>query len=168
MTAVAEPTGTLAAALEHTTRLLKSDPVLASEQASEILKVVPATRGANAARRRRRAAGDPLAALEALQPLVANDPNGQQPLRIGITLGELDRRADALAALRRAVALRPDMPDAWREIGDLLTMQGDSEEPTPRMHATSRHRPRIRGSCRQRSPCAMARLGRRSCNCVSI
>ena len=46
---------------------------------------------------------------------------------MGITLVALDRRADALAALRRAVALKPDMPDAWREIGDLLILQGDVE-----------------------------------------
>ena len=42
-----------------------------------------------------------------------------------MTLGALDRRDEALAALRRAVALKPDMPDAWREIGDYLTFQGD-------------------------------------------
>jgi len=129
MTAVAEPTGTLAAALEHTTRLLKSDPVLASEQASEILKVVPAHPVARMLLGvARRAAGDPHAALGALQPLVADQPEwAAAHYELGITLGGLDRRADALAALRRAVALRPDMPDAWREIGDLLTMQGDSE-----------------------------------------
>ena len=128
MTAVAEPTGTLAAALEHTTRLLKSDPVLASEQAGEILKVVPAHPVARMLLGvARRAAGDPLGALQALQPLVAEQPQSAAAhYEMGLTLIGLDRRADALAALRRAVALKPDMPDAWREIGDLLTMQGDS------------------------------------------
>src|SRR5271155_5880078 len=129
MTPVAEPTGTLATALEHATRLLRTDPVLASEQAGEILKVAPghpmATLLMGVARR---AAGDPVAALETLEPLVAGQPNwAAAHYEVGITLGALDRPADALAALRRAVALRPDMPNAWREIGDLLTLQGDSQ-----------------------------------------
>jgi tetratricopeptide (TPR) repeat protein len=129
MAPIAEPTGTLAAALEHTTRLLKSDPVLASEQAGEILKVVPAHPTARLLLGiARRAAGDPSAALEALEPLIAAQPNwAAAHYEMGITLGALDRRADALAALRRAIALKPDMPDAWREIGDLLILQGDSQ-----------------------------------------
>jgi tetratricopeptide (TPR) repeat protein len=129
MTPAAEPTGTLAAALEHTRRLLKSDPLLASEQATEILKVIPAQPEARLLLGiARRAAGDPLASLEALEPLVGAQPKwAAAHYEMGITLGALDRRADALAALRRAITLKPDMPDAWREIGDLLTLQGDSQ-----------------------------------------
>jgi tetratricopeptide (TPR) repeat protein len=128
MTAVPEPTGTLEAALEHTTRLLKSDPVLAAEQAGEILKVVP---GHPVARMllgvARREAGDPPAGLAVLESLTAEQPRwAAAHYEVGLTLGALDRRDEALAALRRAVALSPDMPDAWREIGDLLTAQGDS------------------------------------------
>ena len=129
MVPAAEPTGTLAAALEHTTRLLKSDPVLAAEQAGEILKVVPGHPMAllllGVARR---AAGDILAAFETLEALIAAQPNSAAAhYEMAITLVALDRRADALAALRRAVALKPDMPDAWREIGDLLILQGDPQ-----------------------------------------
>jgi tetratricopeptide (TPR) repeat protein len=129
MTVVAEPTGTLATALEHTTRLLRSDPVLASEQAGEILKVVPAHPMARLLLGvARRASGDPVAALEALKPLLATQPNWAAAYyEMGITLGALERRVDALAALRRAVGLSPGMPDAWREIGDLLTLAGDSQ-----------------------------------------
>ena len=129
MTAATEPTGTLATALEHTTRLLKTDPMLASEQATEILKVVPAHPVARLLLGiARRAAGNPLAALETLAPLSAEQPEwAPAHYELGITLGGLDRRADALASLQRAVALRPDMPDAWREIGDLLMMQGDRD-----------------------------------------
>jgi len=128
MTAVSEPTGTLETALEHTTRLLKSDPVLAAEQAGEILKVVP---GHPVARMllgvARREAGDPPAGLAVLESLSAEQPRwAAAHYEVGLTLGALDRRDEALAALRRAVALSPDMPDAWREIGDLLTAQGDS------------------------------------------
>src|SRR5271170_4364526 len=128
MAPAAEQTGTLAAALEQTTRLLSSDPVLASEQASEILKVVPGHPMAllllGVARR---AAGDALGALQTLEPLIAAQPNSAAAhYERGITLVALDRRAEALAALRRAIALKPDMPNAWREIGDLLILQGDS------------------------------------------
>ena len=37
----AEPTGSLETALAHTRRLLDSNPVMAAEQAGEILKVAP-------------------------------------------------------------------------------------------------------------------------------
>jgi tetratricopeptide (TPR) repeat protein len=129
MTTAAEPTGTLAAALQHAARLLRSDPLLAAEQAAEILKVAPAHPAATlllgAARR---AAGDPAAALETLQPLIAGHPTwaaGQYEL--GMTLSDLERHDDALSALQRAVALQPDMPDAWREIGDRLALRGELE-----------------------------------------
>ena len=41
MNATADPTGTLAVAMQHANRLLESQPMLAAEQAREILKVVP-------------------------------------------------------------------------------------------------------------------------------
>src|ERR1700722_5208827 len=117
-TAVPEPPGTLAAALEHTTRLLKSDPVLAAEQAGEILKVAPQHPVARILLGvARREAGDPLAALKVLESLAAGHPKwAAAHYEMGLTLGALDRRDDSQAALRRAVALQPDMPDAWREI----------------------------------------------------
>jgi tetratricopeptide (TPR) repeat protein len=129
MTVVPEPTGTVAKALEHTVRLLRTNPILAAEQAGEILKVAPAHPVARMLLGvARRAAGDPLGALQALEPLVAEQPKwAVAHYENGITLGALDRRDDALAALRRAVALSPEMPDAWREIGDLLTLRGDSK-----------------------------------------
>ena len=85
MPPIAEPTGTLAAALEHTTRLLESDPLLASEQAAEILKVVP---GHPTARLllgvALRAAGDPAAALQAFEPSARRAAQlGRRPLREG-------------------------------------------------------------------------------------
>ena len=128
MTAVAEPTGTVATALEHAKRLLRTDPLLAAEQAGEILKVAPSHPVASLLLGvARRAAGDSLAALAVLETLVAEQPRwAAAHYELGITLGALDRRDEALAALRGAVALKPDMPDAWREIGDLLTLRGDS------------------------------------------
>jgi predicted Zn-dependent protease len=44
---------------------------------------------------------------------------------LGLTLGEAGDQKAAAAALRRAVALKQDMPDAWRALGDALTALGD-------------------------------------------
>ncbi len=129
MTEAAPPTGTLAQALDHAARLLKSDPRSAVGQAGEILKVAPGHPVAmlllGAAWR---AAGDAAAALETLQPLVHAQPRSAAAhYELGMTLGDLDQHEAALKALRRAVLLKPDMPDAWREIGDRLTLKGDLE-----------------------------------------
>jgi predicted Zn-dependent protease len=129
MTAATEPTGTLAVALEHATRLLHSDPVLASQQASEILKVAPGHPMATLLLAvARRMTGDNASALTILEHLVATQPNwAAAHYELGVALGDAQQRKAALVALRRAVALKPDMPDAWREIGDQLTMLGDKE-----------------------------------------
>src|SRR5882672_8932933 len=128
MGSVTEPTGTLETALSHTKRLLESNPALAAEQAGEILKVAPghpmATLLLAVARRMN---GDTASALTILEHLVATQPNwAAAHYELGIVLGEAQQRDAALVAFRRAVALKPDMPDAWREIGDHLTVQGDS------------------------------------------
>src|SRR6516225_7961979 len=69
----AEPTGTLAQALQHAARLLDREPLLAAEQAVEILKVFPAHPGATLLLgSARRAAGNPAAALAVLQALTEN------------------------------------------------------------------------------------------------
>jgi tetratricopeptide (TPR) repeat protein len=39
----------------------------------------------------------------------------------GLALGRLGRGEDAIASLRRAVALKPALPDAWRALGDHYT-----------------------------------------------
>ena len=129
MSTAAEPTGTLAEALQHAAKLLNRDPLLAAEQAVEILKVFPAHPGAMLLLgSARRAAGNPAAALAVLQPLIAAHPTwAVAHFELGLTLSDLESHEDALSALRRAVELRPDMPDAWREIGDRLALKGDTE-----------------------------------------
>jgi tetratricopeptide (TPR) repeat protein len=117
--------GTLDVALAHAARLLQSDPKLAAEQASEILKVVPghpvATLLLGSARG---ATGETDAALQILEQLTRAQPNwAAAHYELGLAL--LDARRPAIAALRRAVALKPDMPDAWRTLGDQLTIEGD-------------------------------------------
>jgi len=123
----AEPTGTIDTALAHTERLLQIDPSLAAEQAGEILKAVPnhplALLLLGSARR---LGGDYAGALTVLQPLAsAQAKSAAAHYELGLVLGDLGKPQAALAALRHAVALKPEMPDAWRAIGDHLVATGD-------------------------------------------
>jgi predicted Zn-dependent protease len=128
MSTTPEPVGTLEAALAHAARLLESRPDLAAEQAAEILKSVPqhalATLLLGVARRR---GGDAGAALQALQPLAALHPEwALAQYELALAYGEREHTAEAVAALHRALALKPDMADAWRALGDQLTIAGDA------------------------------------------
>jgi tetratricopeptide (TPR) repeat protein len=44
---------------------------------------------------------------------------------LGVALGRLGHRKEALATLRRAVRLKPDLAEAWRSLADLLLESGD-------------------------------------------
>src|SRR5688572_9732537 len=128
MSATSEPVGTLQTALAHTQRLLTSEPRLAAEQATEILKVAPghplATLLLGVAQRR---SGDAAASQSTLEPLAQSQPNwAAAHFELGLTLGVCRNGEGAVAALRRAVTLKPEMPDAWRALGDHLTAIGDA------------------------------------------
>ena len=128
MSATSEPVGTLETALAHTQRLLTSEPRLAAEQATEILKVAPghplATLLLGVAHRR---SGDAAAVAGVLEPLAQSQPNwAAAHYELGLTLGARRNGEGAVAALRRAVSLKPEMPDAWRALGDHLTAIGDA------------------------------------------
>jgi tetratricopeptide (TPR) repeat protein len=128
MSATSEPVGTLETALAHTQRLLTSEPRLAAEQATEILKVAPghplATLLLGVAQRR---AGDAAASQAVLEPLAQSQPNwAAAHYELGVTFGALRSGEAAVAALRRAVSLKPEMPDAWRALGDHLTAIDDT------------------------------------------
>lgn len=128
MTATSEPVGTLETALAHTQRLMTSEPRLAAEQATEVLKVAPghplATLLLGVAQRRAR---DAAASLAVLEPLAQSQPKwAAAHYELGLTQGALRNGEAAVAALRRAVALKPEMPDAWRALGDHLTAIGDT------------------------------------------
>lgn len=121
--------GTLDQALAHAERLLERDPSLAAEQAAEILKVVP---GHPAALRVLAIAqameGDADAALDILMPLARAQPSwAQVHFDLGVVLGQRGRGEEAIAALRRAVAVKPGLPQAWRLLGDHLLAAGDHE-----------------------------------------
>jgi len=61
-------------------------------------------------------------ALAKTQPRSANTHH-----ELGLTLAALGEGGSAIHALRRAVSLKRDMPDAWRALGDQLSLSGDGE-----------------------------------------
>jgi predicted Zn-dependent protease len=130
MSKAAEPLGSVEVALAHATRLLQSNPLLAAEQASEILRAVPgnplATLLLGVARR---SGGDAAGAAEVLAALVAIHPQwalAHYELALALALGGAEHNAAAIAALQRAVQLKPDLVDAWRALGDEFTVAGDA------------------------------------------
>src|SRR5690242_17123051 len=110
MTHAHEPTASVEVALAHASQLLSTDPALAGRQATEILRVVgdhPVARlllGAS-----RSACGDAEGATRILEPLAQEQPRSPAvQLELGIALGRGGRGDDAVAALRRALALKPE------------------------------------------------------------
>ena len=121
-------TASLEVALAHAARLLATDPELAAEQATEILDVVgdhPVALlllGAS-----HRARGNPQHALDILAPLAAAQPRwAKAHFESGLALGGVGRGEEAIAALRQAVALKPDLPGAWLALADQLAAVGDA------------------------------------------
>src|SRR3984885_7043266 len=123
-----EPVGSIEVALAHATRLLDSSPVLAAEQAGEILKASPAHPLATLLLGvAQRTGGDAAAASDVLNTLVAVHPQwALAHYEVALALSVLPRNAPAISALQRAVTLKPDMADAWRALGDELTIAGDA------------------------------------------
>ena len=128
MSSASEPVGSLDVALAHTARLLEKDPALAAEQANEILKAVPGHPHARLLLGiAHRLGGDPPMALAALEPLAREQPNSAATwYELGVALGEARRVPEAVAALRRALQLKPDVPDAWRLLADYLDVIDDA------------------------------------------
>ena len=147
----ASASGTLEQALAHAERLLQRDPALAVEQLEEILQVAgahPLALQLLAAAHLRQ--GDAQAALDILLPLAPSQPTwAALQLDLGVVLGRLGRGEEAIAALRRAVALKPDLPQAWRELGDHLMAAGEQDAADAAyarhvLHST--HDPRLMGA----------------------
>jgi tetratricopeptide (TPR) repeat protein len=124
-----EPVGSIDVALAHASRLLDRNPVLAAEQAGEILKVAPNQPVAMLlAAVAQRMTGQIAPALASLERLVSVQPNwAAAHYEWGVALGDAGQHEAALIALRRAVTLKPDLPDAWREIAAQLHRVGERD-----------------------------------------
>ena len=121
--------GTLEQALAHAASLLERDPVLAVEQLDEILQVAA---GHPVALQLLAAAcslqGDAQGALDILIPLAQAQPNWAMiHFELGLALGRCGRGQEAIQALHRALALKPDLPQAWRALGDHLMAAGEQD-----------------------------------------
>ncbi|HYB66188.1 MAG TPA: sulfotransferase [Steroidobacteraceae bacterium] len=162
-----QPVGTLEVALGHARELLAKDAGLAAQQAQEILTAAP---GHPLARlilgAAHRISGRTRAALEVLEPLAREQPRGAPvQLELGIALGEAGRPDEAIAALRRALLLKSDSPDAWRALADQLDAQGDApgaDEARARYLEAATRDPRLLAAAgalvRNELPLAEARL----------
>ena len=124
-----ERTGPLDAALAHGAKLLETKPNLAEQQAEAILEAAPdhpvALRLLGVAKRLQ---GDLAGARAVLEDLAARQPRwAAAHYELGLTLAALNQDQTAIAAFRRATEIEPGFAEAWRAIGDNLTLMGDTE-----------------------------------------
>ena len=121
-------TASLEVALAHATHLLEAEPVLAEEQATEILRAVgDHPRALHVLAMARVRQGDDQAAVGVLGPLARACPDWAQAHRdFGGALARLGRFDEAVAALRQATTLQPEMADAWLALADALRANGDA------------------------------------------
>ena len=122
-----EPVGSLSTALAHAERLLGRSPANAELQAREILKVVPGQEHAlRFLAKALRLQGKVLEARDILAGLAWTHPNSAEvQFELGTTLAELGEPAEAISALRRALALDHNLGGAWLALADQLTLIGD-------------------------------------------
>jgi tetratricopeptide (TPR) repeat protein len=66
-----------------------------------------------------------LAAEQAAEILKVVPAHGPATMLLGLAFRRSGRKQDATSALQRAVSLDPNMPDAWRSLGDQLFENGD-------------------------------------------
>ena len=119
--------GTLQTALKNALELLAHDPLLAEEQAREILKVYPDTHKAerilaSALRLQKK----PQQGLDILSLLLTE--YGDSPeflLEYAQCLGGVGRGEESIATLRKALSIDPGYAPAWQSLGHQLAVAGD-------------------------------------------
>ena len=117
----------LNAEIARASAMLGADPARARSAAEAILRMAPRDPRAllilGSAHRR---LGDARAALKVLEPLGQAYPRAAHTAyELGASLAAAGRTDAAIAALRHAVALKADLAEAWRALGDLLFARGD-------------------------------------------
>ncbi len=129
MSGNSEPVGTVEVALAHSTRLLETNPELAAEQADEILKASPGHPAALLLRGvAKRRGGHSREAISVLEELTRAHPKfALAHQELALAYGDAGQGELAVVSVRRALVLKPDLPDAWRTLGDHLTAMGDTE-----------------------------------------
>jgi predicted Zn-dependent protease len=117
----------LSVAIDRAAARLATDPAAAGREAQAILKAAPNDPRALlilASAHRRRGRAD--AARQILAPLAAAYPNAARTqYELGAVLADLGDAAAAAAALRRALELNRELPEAWRALGEVLFREGD-------------------------------------------
>jgi tetratricopeptide (TPR) repeat protein len=120
-------TASLPAAIDRAAARLATDPVQAGRDAETILKAAPGDPRALlilASALRRLGQAEP--ARRILVPLARAYPNAARTqYELGAVLADLGEAAEGAAALRRALALDRELPDAWRALGEVLFRAGD-------------------------------------------
>lgn len=93
---------------------------------------------------------EPALAAEQADEILKSFPDEPRALAIsGLALGRLGKGDESIAALRRAVSLRPAQPDAWRALGDhysALEMREAADEAYAQGVRYSVHDPRLMGA----------------------
>jgi predicted Zn-dependent protease len=122
-----ERRGPLDVALAHGARLLETKPDLAQQQAEAILEAAPghppALRLLGVAKRFQ---GDAAGARTVLEALAKANPRwAAAHYELGLALAALNEDKAAIDAFGRAVQLKPDFSEAWRALGDQLTLSDD-------------------------------------------
>ena len=117
-----------AKSIDRAAALLATDPSGAGREAEGLLRVDPRDpRAALILASARRRLGDPRAALAILIPLAKAFPKAANTqYELGVALAEIGDTAKAVSALRQAVGLNRDLPEAWRALGDLLFRDGQA------------------------------------------
>jgi len=122
-----EQTGTITAALGQAAKLLGENPVLAEEQAREILRVAPGQgQAAFLLGVALRLQGRAREALGVLEPLAAANPHSADLLyETALAHSALGDTRRAIRLLERVVALVPRHAQAWRVLGDEKSLIGE-------------------------------------------
>jgi len=95
-------------------------------------------------------ARDPAAAAEQAAEILKVHPDLPEALALsGLALGHLGKGEEAISALRRAVHFKPELPDAWRALGDhytALEMREAADEAFAQHLRYSTHDPKLMGA----------------------